>query len=101
MIMLRAASLAAAFLVTASIPALAQNRQIDQRQDRQEYRVQRALQSGELNRREARAIREEQWRIERMQRRAMSDGHMSPREEREIRQAQDRLSEMIRHASND
>ncbi len=99
--MFRAASLAAVLVLTASLPALAQNREIDQRQYRQQNRVERGIHRGELNPREARAIRAEQLRIDRMQRRAMMDGRMTRREQREIEQAQDRLSYMIRHARND
>ena len=99
--MLRATSLAAALLFTAALPALAQNRQIDERQYRQDQRVERGFYRGDLTRREVQRIEQEQRRIDRMQRQAMADGRMSRRERQNIQVAQNRLNAMIRHERHD
>lgn len=97
----RTVSLSAALVVAASLPALAQNPRIDQRQYNQDQRIERGYQRGDITPREARRLELEQRRIDRMQRRAMADGRMTRRERREIEVAQNRLNRMIRHERRD
>ena len=99
--MLRKGFIAAALLLTTAIPALAQDWHSDQRQYRQERRIQEGLARGEITPREAARLRQENWHIEQMQRRAIADGYVSPRERRRIEAAQDHLGRAIRRESRD
>ena len=99
--MLRKGIIAAALLVTAGVPAFAQDWQTDERQYRQERRIERGIARGEITPREAARLRRENWHIEQMQRRAWADGYLSRRERRDIEAAQDHLGWAIRRESHD
>ena len=89
--------LIAAVLAALSLPAFAQNTtpQIDQRQDRQERRIEQGVRSGELTPREAARLKRGQARIRQMERQALADGHISRRERAAIQQEQDKQNQLI------
>ena len=98
---LRTTLIAAALIAAGSIPALADHGRIDQRQYKQERRIERGIARGDLTRHEANRLRHRNWEIEQMQRQAWRDGWLSPGERRSIEAAQDRLSRQIRRERHD
>ncbi len=89
--------LAVAVLGALTLPAFAQQStpQIDQRQDRQERRIEQGVRSGELTPRETARLERGQARIRQMERDAMADGHISRRERAAIDREQDRQNQLI------
>ena len=89
--------LTVAVLAALSLPTFAQHTtpQIDQRQDRQERRIEQGVRSGELTPREAARLERGQARIRQMERQALADGRISRRERREIDHAQDQQNQLI------
>jgi len=89
--------LTVAVLGALSLPAFAQTStpQIDQRQDRQERRIEQGVRSGELTPRETARLERGQARIREMERRALADGRISPRERAAIDREQDRQNQLI------
>jgi len=80
-----------------SLPAFAQQTtpQIDQRQDRQEHRIEQGVRSGQLTPREAARLERGQARIRQMERQALADGHISRRERAAIDREQDKQNQLI------
>lgn len=80
-----------------SLPALAQHStpQIDQRQDRQERRIEQGVRSGELTPRETARLERGQARIRQMERQALADGRISRRERAAINREQDKQNQLI------
>lgn len=74
---------------------------IDRRQDRQEYRIQQGVRSGEITRREAYRLEREQAYIRHLERNAKADGYVSPYERDRIRAAQNSASRHIYQESHD
>ena len=90
---------AAAFvsLAAAAQPAVhLQPSDIDQRQARQERRIERALAQGDLNRRELRALRTQQREIARAEAQALADGRLNRREQRHLAALLDQADAQIR-----
>jgi uncharacterized membrane protein YebE (DUF533 family) len=89
--------LTVAVLGALSLPAFAQNTtpQIDQRQDRQERRIEQGVRTGQLTAREAARLERGQARIRQMERQALADGHISRRERAAIQQEQDKQNQLI------
>lgn len=73
----------------------------DRRQFNQERRIQDGVRSGDINRREYRALELEQARIRDLERRAKADGRVDYREAAELRRAQNEASRHIREESTD
>jgi hypothetical protein len=95
----------AAAAVVASMAASAQpfdrhdrvdTRDIDARQSRQQERIERGVQRGELTWREARTLREGQREIARVEADARSDGFLSHREARRLNAMLDNADTRIR-----
>lgn len=83
--------------LAAAAPAFAQNAdtpRIDQRQARQEQRIDQGVASGELTKRETRRLDAQQDRIDRAENRAKADGTVTKAERRH-------LTKMQNHASHD
>ena len=74
---------------------------IDQRQAKQEHRIEHGVRSGALTRHEARKLEAEQARIRAMERHAKRDGHVDRYEAREIKRAQNAASRHIAQESHD
>ena len=103
-----ATAIAAAALATLSLPAAAQYRhdpdstaRIDRRQEAQDRRIDRGIETGQLNRREAARLREGQRHIQRLENRALADGRIDRWERRQIEQAQDRQDVLINRERHD
>jgi hypothetical protein len=75
--------------------------QIDARQARQQERIERGLQRGQLTRSEVQMLRREQRRIAVAEERAKADGHLSRHEVRELTAMLDRADEHIRRLRHD
>jgi hypothetical protein len=78
-----------------------QAQRLDQRQERQDSRIDQGVASGELTRREAHRLNLEQRHINRMERRAEADGDVTRREALRLEKAQDHASRHIGHAAHD
>ena len=89
--------LTVAVLGALSLPAFAQytTPQIDQRQDRQERRIEQGVRSGELTPRETARLERGQARIRQMERQALADGHISRRERAAIDREQAKQNQLI------
>ena len=89
--------LTVAVLAALSLPAIAQTStpQIDQRQDRQERRIEQGVRSGELTPRETARLERGQARIRQMERQALADGRISRRERAAIDREQDKHNQLI------
>jgi hypothetical protein len=74
---------------------------IDQRQERQQQRIDQGLKSGELTRPEARRLERQQHGVDRAEQRALSDGRMSKQEAARIEHRQDRGSARIYRQKHD
>lgn len=90
-------------LVTLAAPAFAQSGTvIDNRQARQEQRIDQGIASGALNGREAARLERGQTRVERYEDRALAnDGKIGPREGRAITRAQNVQSRRIYRQKHD
>jgi uncharacterized membrane protein YebE (DUF533 family) len=73
----------------------------DRRQAMQERRIQDAVRSGEITRRERAGLEAEQARIRQLEARAKADGRVDHREAAEIRRAQNEASRHIKQESTD
>jgi len=86
---------------TVAVPAMARGGdRVDERQDRQQHRIEQGYRSGDLTRHEARRLEQGQARIDRMQRQARRDGQVDRHERRHIREEvarQDRRIYRERH----
>ena len=72
-----------------------QAQRVDNRQDRQEARIDQGVASGELTRRETARLDARQARITRMEHRAEADGKVTGREAVRLERAQDKASHRI------
>ena len=99
---------AAALLLAAAIPALAQTAaptapltRIEQREANQQERIEQGEKSGALTPREAARLERGQARVEKMEQKAGADGKISGREARRIEHAQDVQSRKIYREKHD
>ena len=74
---------------------------IDQRQQNQEQRIDKGVQSGQLNQKEAARLEKGQARVERMENKAVADGKVTAKERRKIERAQDKQSRKIAREKHD
>lgn len=79
----------------------AQTARVDNRQDRQETRIEQGVASGELTRRETAGLVHQQRHINQLERRTEADGHVTGREALRVEAAQDRASQRIFRAKHD
>lgn len=95
MVSLLAASLA--------LPAFAQTQSpaVDQRQQRQERRIQQGIQSGQLTSQEAARLQAEQTRIRNEEAAMKADGKLDPAERRELQRDLNRSSRHIAKEKHD
>ena len=74
---------------------------IDKRQENQEKRIQKGVESGQLNQKEAARLEKGQAHIQKMEDKATEDGKMTKKEEAHIEHAQDVQSKHIARESHD
>jgi hypothetical protein len=86
-----------------AMPAMADGRhddgyrhdRLEQRLDRQHWRIKQGVRSGELTRKEAKRLRKQQRHIARMENRFARDGHLDRHERRTLRRELDAASDRI------
>jgi len=96
-------------VVMAALPAVAlaqstgtaSTPRIDQRQENQQKRIDRGVQSGQLTEKEAARLQKGQQRVQKMEDKAISDGKMTVKERARIEHAQDRQSKKIFREKHD
>jgi hypothetical protein len=93
--------LSAAFVLGLSIVSMAHTPGINNRQHREQRRIQQGIRSGELTRREAERLRAEQFRIRAYENRARSDGRLTRRERYQLDHMMDQASRDIYRQTHD
>lgn len=88
----------ALILATAS---LADESRVDERQENQHQRIEQGVESGELNKKEARRFTRQQKRIGKADEKALTDGELSGKESRKLERAQDRTSRHVYRQKHD
>ena len=74
---------------------------VDARQEKQETRIEKGKESGELNKKEAARLEKGQERVQRLEDKAMKDGKMTKAEAKKIENVQDVQSGRIATQKND
>jgi len=98
--------IAAVVIAAFALPgvALAQTKstpRIDQRQEKQEQRIEQGVKSGALNKKEAARLEKGQDRVQKMEDKAMTDGKVTRKEKARIEHAQDVESKRIARQKHD
>jgi hypothetical protein len=68
---------------------------IDQRQEKQDERIEKGLKRGELTKKEARRLEKGQEHVENLEENALENGKVTKREKQRIDKAQDKQSQRI------
>jgi len=87
----------AAFLASSISPAIATNQKIQKRRYKEQVRINRGVNKGQLTGKERTRLQNQQNLIGVERAQAMADGKMTKRERSDIRHDQNRLSKDIRH----
>ena len=74
---------------------------IDQRQEKQEKRIEKGVQSGELNKKEEKRLEKGQAHVQKMEDKAVADGKVTKKEKKKIEHAQDQQSKKIHREKHD
>jgi flagellar motility protein MotE (MotC chaperone) len=74
---------------------------VDQRQAKQDARIDKGVASGQLNARETRRLERQQNAIEKTEAQAKADGTVTAKERAQLHRQQDRASHNIRHQKHD
>jgi hypothetical protein len=74
---------------------------VDERQEKQDKRIERGLQKGQITKKEAERLEKGQERIENLEEKALQDGKVTKQEKRRIEKAQDTQSQRIRKERHD
>jgi uncharacterized membrane protein YebE (DUF533 family) len=82
-------------------PALAQETRVDRRQERQEQRIDKGVQSGALTPHETKKLERGQQHVEALETRAQADGKVTARERGRLEHAQDVQSKRIYKQKHD
>ena len=82
-------------------PPVTQEQRVDNRQARQERRIDQGIASGELTPREQRRVARQQKGIAKLETKVEADGTVTRKEAVAVEKAQDRASRTIRHAKHD
>jgi hypothetical protein len=82
--------------------ALAQSTpRIDKRQERQDDRIERGIETGELTKKETRRLDKGQEHIDDLEDKALDDGKVTKREQKRINKAQDKQGQRIYNQRHD
>lgn len=92
---------ASIFFAGAGFAAAQSSPRIDQRQEKQEKRIDKGVASGQLNQKEAARLEKGQAHVEKMEDRALKDGKITKKEKRRIEHAQDQQSKRIHRERKD
>src|ERR1700752_1086989 len=82
-------------------PAFAQETRVDRRQDRQEQRIDKGIQSRALTPRETRKLEQGQQHVEKLETKAQADGKVTAKEKTRLEHAQDVQSKRIYKQKHD
>lgn len=74
---------------------------VDKRQANQEKRIEKGVQSGQLNKKEAARLEKGQGRVQTAENKAMADGKMTKKERAHIEHMQDKQSKNIHREKHD
>jgi len=74
---------------------------VDQRQDRQETRIDKGIENGSITAREADRLEHQQSKIDHAENRALADGKLNRKEAHRLEGMQDRAGRNIRHQKHD
>lgn len=88
-------------LLTGTVYAEGETPVIDQRQTNQEQRIDKGIESGQLNEREANRLNKQQEHINKMEDRAKADGVVTNKERAKMGAAQNRASRNIAREKHD
>ena len=96
-------------LMIAALPGIAfaqagdttSTKRIDKRQENQQQRIDKGVQSGQLTDKEAKRLEKGQARVQKMEDKAMADGKVTKKERKRIEKAQDRESKKIARQKHD
>ncbi len=96
-------------LAIAALPGIAaaqstdttSTKRIDKRQEAQEKRIDKGVQSGQLNQKEAARLEKGQAHVQKMEDKAVADGKVTKQERKKIEHAQDNQSKKIEHQKHD
>lgn len=94
----------ASLLAALAVPAFAQTQstpRVDQRQERQQQRIDQGVKSGQLNKKEAARLEKGQTRVQKVEDKAAADGNVTKKERAKIEKAQDRQSRNIARERHD
>lgn len=94
-------SIVSMLFVTLFLSPLAQARRNNNREARQEARINQGIKSGELTAHEAKKLERGQERIDEAQDKAMADGKMTAKEKLKLEKMQDRQSRKIYRQKHD
>lgn len=92
---------AVASLILPGLVSAQSTPRIDQRQENQEKRIDKGVESGKLNQKEAARLEKGQEHVQKMEDRAMKDGKVTKREKRRIEHTQDVQSTRIARQKHD
>ena len=95
------ALLASVFTLPAFSQGTTSTKRIDQRQENQEKRIQKGVQSGQLTDKEAARLEKGQAKVQKMEDKAAADGKVTPKERARIERAQDKQSRRIHREKHD
>jgi len=97
------AALVVAFpaMALAQTPDTTSKPRIDQRQANQEKRIEKGVQSGQLNQKEAVRLQKGQERVQKAENKALADGKMTKKERAHIEHMQDQQSKKIYREKHD
>lgn len=93
-------SLMIAFISAPAVMADANTPRIDQREDKQQDRIQQGIRSGELTPQEAHRLGAQQYHINRLEQAAKADGVVTPGERRRLMHQQNMANRNISRAKN-
>ncbi len=88
----------AALVAALALPGLAiaqSTTRIDKRQEKQDQRIQKGVDSGQLNQKETARLEKGQERVQKLEYKALEDGKMTKKEKAHIEHAQDVQSKRI------
>ena len=94
-------AIGAVMVVAGSASAQTDTPVIDQRQTNQEQRIDKGIESGQLNQHEADRLDKQQRHIGKMEDKAKSDGAVTKQERRRLHKAQDHASRNIAREKHD
>lgn len=97
---LKAAVIGIAALAVA-VPVFGQETRVDRRQERQEQRIDKGVESGALTPRETQRLEHGQQHVENLETKAQADGKITPKEKARLEHAQDVQSKRIYRQKHD